>query len=99
MAISVDLRNNFLSISAVRKEVLSMSSCYDAFWDPGRSDHYFKRTFQVLREMGKDPEVSMEIFPSKDGILCGMDQIVDNLVPLLDGVPEPCIVRYLSEGS
>src|SRR5438045_9246190 len=38
------------------------------------ADVYFLRTRQVLTELRHDPEVGMEIFPGRAGVLCGVLQ-------------------------
>jgi nicotinate phosphoribosyltransferase len=41
----------------------------------GTADIYFPRTRKVLEEIGRNPRVGMEIFPSADGICCGTVQV------------------------
>ena len=40
-----------------------------------RADIYFARTRTILQEEGLDPVVSMEVFPARDGIICGQHRI------------------------
>ena len=39
------------------------------------ADVYFQRTMDVLRGEGLNPTVSMEFFPVRAGILCGMEEV------------------------
>lgn len=60
------------------------------------SDIYFLRTRDILQNEGIDPVVTMEVFPSGDGTLCGMREVK----ALLDRVlPQGSEVWALSEGD
>lgn len=39
------------------------------------SDIYFVRTVEILKKEGLNPVATMEVFPSRDGILCGMEEV------------------------
>ena len=39
------------------------------------SDIYFARTVEILKKEGIDPVATMEVFPSRDGILCGIEEV------------------------
>lgn len=43
--------------------------------DPERSDIYFTRALETLRAAGRDAVATMEIFSSRAGVLCGMDEV------------------------
>jgi len=43
------------------------------------ADVYFLRTAQIMQELGRDPQVGMEVFPGRPGIYCGTSQIVQLL--------------------
>lgn len=43
------------------------------------ADVYFLRTREILRDLGDDPQVGMEVFPRHPGYLCGMSQVVQLL--------------------
>ena len=60
------------------------------------SDVYFLRTREVMEREGLNPRVTMEIFPSDDGILCGMREVEALLRRVL---PEGSEVWGLSEGE
>ncbi len=60
------------------------------------ADIYFARTIEVLKKEGRNPMATMEIFPSGEGILCGMNEAK----VLLSGVlPESREVWALEEGE
>jgi len=61
-----------------------------------RADVYFIRTQTVLRNEGLDPVVTMEVFPGRDGLLCGMNEVLDLLATVL---PETGEVWALEEGQ
>jgi nicotinate phosphoribosyltransferase len=61
-----------------------------------RADVYFARTQTTLQKEGLDPVVTMEIFPSRDGVFCGIKEVLD----LLGGVlPQTGEVGALPEGE
>jgi len=60
------------------------------------ADIYFERTREILRKEGLNPEVTMEIFPSHSGILCGIQEVEALLATVL---PEKRQVWALSEGD
>ncbi|MDP6509701.1 MAG: hypothetical protein QGH23_00615, partial [Dehalococcoidia bacterium] len=40
------------------------------------ADIYFVRAVEVLRAEGLDPVATMEVFSSRGGVLCGIDEAV-----------------------
>ncbi len=60
------------------------------------SDVYFLRTQRVMEEEGLNPRVTMEVFPSGDGILCGMREV---LALLRKALPADAEVWALTEGE
>jgi nicotinate phosphoribosyltransferase len=60
------------------------------------ADIYFLRTVDILRQEGINPVATMEIFPSRAGILCGMEEVKALLAKVL---PENREVWALSEGE
>lgn len=60
------------------------------------SDVYFLRTREVLEREGLNPRATMEVFPARDGILCGMREVEALLRPSL---PPGSEVWALSEGE
>jgi nicotinate phosphoribosyltransferase len=61
-----------------------------------RADVYFARTQTVLEKEGLNPMVTMEIFPNRDGIICGMKEVLDLLRTILPSTAE---VWALDEGE
>ena len=39
------------------------------------TDIYFARTIEILRHEGRNPIATMEVFPSRPGVLCGMEEV------------------------
>lgn len=60
------------------------------------ADIYFERTREILHKEGLNPEVTMEIFPSRSGVLCGIKEVEALLAAVL---PERRQVWALSEGD
>ena len=60
------------------------------------SDIYFLRTQRIMEEEGVNPRVTMEVFPSGDGILCGMREV---LALVGKALPSGAEVWALSEGE
>ena len=60
------------------------------------SDVYFLRTHRIMEEEGVNPRVTMEVFPSGDGVLCGMREV---LALLGEALPSGAEVWALAEGE
>jgi len=60
------------------------------------ADIYLARTQDILKAEGLNPVVSMEVFPSGPGILCGMGEVLDLLAAVL---PPDAEVWALEEGE
>ena len=60
------------------------------------TDVYFLNTRQILAAEGIDPVVTMEVFPARDGILCGMREVTALLARVL---PETGEAWGLAEGD
>lgn len=60
------------------------------------SDIYFVRTREILEKEGINPVATMEVFPSNDGLLCGMREVQALLEKVLPGGGE---VWALAEGD
>jgi nicotinate phosphoribosyltransferase len=39
------------------------------------ADVYFHRTLDILKKEGRNPHSAMEVFPNRDGILCGIEEV------------------------
>jgi nicotinate phosphoribosyltransferase len=59
------------------------------------TDVYFQRTCRVLTELGRNPEVGMEIFPGGNGVFCGITQVLQ----ILDSVNFGGEIWALEEGE
>lgn len=58
-------------------ERLLFSATHEEILGGDTSDFYFPRTMDVLKQVGKaDIPVTAEIFPCRDGILCGVEEIL-----------------------
>ena len=62
------------------------------------SDVYFQRAAGTLRHAGLDPEVVLEFFGDRDGVLCGMAAVVELLRSALSG-SDGAEVWALPEGA
>ena len=60
------------------------------------ADIYFVRTLEVLKKAGLNPVATMEVFPSRGGTLCGMEEVKALLQKVL---PPGAEVRGLGEGE
>lgn len=60
------------------------------------ADIYFARTVEVLAKEGRNPVATMEVFPGRDGLLCGMSEVKTLLERVL---PTGSQVWALPEGS
>jgi len=61
------------------------------------ADVYFLRTREVLAREGVDPSVTMEFFPSRSGVLCGIREALALLRVALGGVE--VLVEAMEEGA
>lgn len=61
------------------------------------ADIYFQRSMDVLRAEGLNPTVVIEFFPSRPGILCGMEEVKALLLKILP--PDQVEVWALQEGE
>ncbi len=61
------------------------------------ADVYFHHTLSILEKEKVDPMAVMEVFPSQDGLLCGIEEVKALLARVLKGVE--CEVRALGEGE
>ncbi len=68
----------------------------DAILDGDTADVYFHNARRILQQEGLDPVVTMEIFPSRGGILCGINEALQLLERVL---PREGEVWALEEGA
>jgi nicotinate phosphoribosyltransferase len=64
--------------------------------DGRTADAYFWRSRQVLTAEGRNPVETMEVFPSRAGVLCGMREVLALLLPQL---PADAEVLATAEGE
>ena len=67
-----------------------------SFFHEDRVDLYFLNTRRVLESEGIDPEVTVEVFPNRDGLLCGITELLGYLDQAL---PSHAEVWALPEGQ
>jgi nicotinate phosphoribosyltransferase len=60
------------------------------------ADIYFRRTQEILEREGLDPIATMEIFPARSGILCGINEVIELLRA---AAKRPLEVWALAEGA
>jgi nicotinate phosphoribosyltransferase len=68
----------------------------DAALDPQRADIYFARAQETLRHAGRDARVTMDIFSSRAGLLCGIQEVQSLLQRVL---PREAEVWSLAEAD
>lgn len=47
----------------------------DSWFSGETADVYFPRTVEILKKEGVNPVATMEVFPRRDGILCGIEEV------------------------
>ncbi|RLC64511.1 MAG: nicotinate phosphoribosyltransferase [Chloroflexi bacterium] len=69
----------------------------DSWLNGETADIYFPRTVEILKKEGVNPIATMEVFPRRAGILCGIEEVKSLLAEVL---PEDnCEVWALSQGE
>jgi nicotinate phosphoribosyltransferase len=61
------------------------------------ADIYFVRTVEILKKAGLNPDATMEVFGSRDGMLCGIEEVKALLAAVLP--PDNRQVWALAEGD
>ena len=91
---------NVLGAKLVRPEVKLARPRFEIpdLWLKGETaDIYFPRTVEVLKKEGVNPVATMEVFPTRAGILCGIEEVKALLEKVL---PEGnCEAWALAEGE
>jgi len=62
------------------------------------TDMYFNRTKKILQKSHNNTEALMQVFPRKDGVLCGINEVI-NLIKKEDPLSKFITVKTLKEGS
>jgi nicotinate phosphoribosyltransferase len=55
----------------------------DSWLNGETADIYFPRTVEILKKEGINPVATMEVFPRRDGILCGIEEVKALLAQVL----------------
>jgi nicotinate phosphoribosyltransferase len=64
------------------------------------ADVYFARAEQILASENLDPVVAMEVFPRREAVLCGIDEVKTLLAhALADVSPAETVVEALADGD
>ena len=66
------------------------------FLNEKRADLYFLNAQQVLETTGKNPTVTMDVFPNSAGLFCGVDEAISHLTSVL---PDDVELWALPEGE
>ncbi len=69
----------------------------DSWLSGETADIYFPRTVEILKKEGINPIATMEVFPGRDGILCGIEEVKSLLAEVLP--KDNCEVWSLSQGE
>jgi len=69
----------------------------DSWLSGETADIYFPRTVEILKKEGINPIATMEVFPGRDGILCGIEEVKSLLDEVLP--KDNCEVWSLSQGE
>lgn len=69
----------------------------DSWLNGETADVYFPRTVEILRKEGINPLATMEVFPRRAGILCGIEEVKALLAEVLP--KDGCEVWALSQGE
>jgi nicotinate phosphoribosyltransferase len=69
----------------------------DSWLSGTTADIYFPRTVEILKKEGINPVATMEVFPRRDGILCGIEEVKALLAEVLP--KDNCEVWALSQGE
>jgi nicotinate phosphoribosyltransferase len=69
----------------------------DSWLSGETADIYFPRTVEILKKEGINPVATMEIFPHRVGIVCGIEEVKALLAEVLP--KDSCEVWALSEGE
>ena len=69
----------------------------DSWLNGETADIYFPRTVEILKREGVNPVATMEVFPRRDGILCGIEEVKSLLAEVLPN--DNCEVWSLCQGE
>jgi nicotinate phosphoribosyltransferase len=69
----------------------------DSWLNGETADIYFPRTVEILKKEGINPVATMEVFPRRAGIMCGIEEVKALLADVLPG--DNCEAWALSQGE
>jgi nicotinate phosphoribosyltransferase len=69
----------------------------DSWFKGETADIYFPRTVEILKKEGINPVATMEVFPRRAGMMCGMEEVKALLAEVLP--KDKCEVWALSQGE
>jgi nicotinate phosphoribosyltransferase len=69
----------------------------DSWLNGETADIYFPRTVEILKKEGINPVATMEVFPRRAGILCGIEEVKALLAEVL--LKDNCEVWALAQGE
>jgi nicotinate phosphoribosyltransferase len=83
---ALDYMENVLGAKLVRSPIEAPSPRFEIpdTWLSGETaDVYFPRTVEILKKEGLNPVATMEVFPRRAGILCGIEEVKALLIAVL----------------
>jgi nicotinate phosphoribosyltransferase len=89
-----------LGAKLIKPSVMVPPPCFeipDSWLNGETADIYFPRTVEILKNEGMNPVATMEVFPRRSGILCGIEEVKALLSEVLPG--KKCEVWSLSQGE
>jgi len=99
-AFALDYMEKVLGAELIERSVkvsLPRFEMPDSWLNGETADIYFPRTVEVLKKEGINPIATMEVFPRRAGILCGIEEVKSLLTEVLP--KDNCEVWSLSQGE
>jgi nicotinate phosphoribosyltransferase len=97
---ALDYMEKVLGAKLVKPSVKVSASRFeipDSWLNGETADIYFPRTVEILKKEGINPVATMEVFPRRAGILCGIEEVKALLAEVLPR--DDCEVWALSQGE
>jgi nicotinate phosphoribosyltransferase len=85
-AFALDYMEKVLGAKLIKSSVKVPSPRFEipeSWLDGETADIYFPRTVEILRQEGINPIASMEVFPRRAGVLCGIEEVKALLTEVL----------------
>jgi nicotinate phosphoribosyltransferase len=83
---ALDYMEEVLGAKLTRPTARVPSACFeipDSWLNGETADVYFPRTVEILKKEGINPAATMEVFPRRAGILCGIEEVKALLAEVL----------------